>query len=142
MGRPGGLCLQKLGPSDVPSAPSCSVAEALTLLGPQFAPLEHRDYDLACPILRETESPGVTEFGEHSPMGGLPWEVLTPLLHEAEEVIQELLPLGVSVQFIELRTEWARVSRMKGRGREALSQPHTSCRQFCGAPGVPWLVSL
>lgn len=60
----------------------------------------------------------------------LPWEVLTPLLHEAEEVIQELLPLGVSVQFIELRTEWARVSRMKGRGREALSQPHTSCRQF------------
>lgn len=34
----------------------------------------------------------------------LPWEVLTPLLHEAEQVVQELFPLGVCVQFIEL---WA-----------------------------------
>lgn len=30
---------------------------------------------------------------------------LTPLLHEDEEVIQELLPFGVTVQFIELGRE-------------------------------------
>lgn len=32
--------------------------------------------------------------------------MLTPLLHEAEEVIQKLFPLGVRVQFIELQAEW------------------------------------
>lgn len=49
VGRPGGLCLQKLGPSDglcwpqVPSAPSCSIAEASTLFGPQFPPWDYNN---------------------------------------------------------------------------------------------------
>lgn len=54
---------------------------------------------------------GQSDIGEHSRetlllphQTFLPWEVLTPLLHEAEQVVQELFPLGVCVQFIEL---WA-----------------------------------
>lgn len=49
---------------------------------------------------------------------------LTSLLHEAEQVIQELLPLGVPVQFVELRRQggdglvgaraWVRVPRPHG----------------------------
>lgn len=50
---------------------------------------------------------------------------LTSLLHEAEQVIQELLPLGVPVQFVEL---WGQggdgsVSVRAGHGRRVSTEP-------------------
>lgn len=76
------------------SAPSCSGAEASTLLGPQFPPLEHG----ACnhpggPTLREgwgqPQSLGSTPSREDRPVPAplQPWQALTPLLHEAEQVV-------------------------------------------------------
>lgn len=81
----------------------------------------------------------VTEFGEHSltgerlapPSDPSAPEVLTPLLHEAEQVIQELFPLGVRVQFIELWAEeeqvggWERHIPFSGGQRRELGRPHT-----------------
>lgn len=34
---------------------------------------------------------------------------LTPLLHEDEEVVQEFLPLGIAVQFVELEGKQTKV---------------------------------
>lgn len=47
--------------------------------------------------LSDTPAPG---YGQQGPSS---WQAdLTSLLHETEQVVQELLPLGVCVQFVEL----------------------------------------
>lgn len=46
---------------------------------------------------------------------------LTPLLHEDEEVIQEFLPLGITVQFIQLAGEQAKM-RAQPTGRHKIKE--------------------
>lgn len=61
---------------------------------------------------------GVVEQGEHRV--GTGWACswgLTSLLHEAEEVVQELLPPGVTIQLVQLHKE----------KREMLRNPLNPC---------------
>lgn len=59
---------------------------------------------------------GVVEQGGHRGTGWVHSWVLTSLLHEAEEVIQELLPPGVTIQLIQLHKK-----------REMLRNPLNPC---------------
>lgn len=67
--------------------------------------------------------------------------MLTPLLHEAKQVIQELLPLGVRVQFIELWAKYAWISGGWGGwgGRRDTAPPRGDSNRSSADPTHPKL---
>lgn len=83
-----------------PPLPAAWLKPGWTVLEPQFPPLKHEDCndpDPACPTLQEREFGRGWSLGSTSCSPSAPpvLGVLTSLLHEGEQVVQELLPLGV-----------------------------------------------